>query len=637
MHLTKSFSALAGVVLLSLSLSSSPVSAAIVTDASTLSNTSFDMIIVGAGLAGLTVANRISANPALKVLVIEAGDDERNNPDVYDVDNYGKAFGTSLAYSFATVPQVGGHPKDIKGGRTLGGSTSINGAAWNRASRAQYDALGPLMVNSTTSGGWDWDGLLGYMKKSEKFVAPNEQQHALGARWDSSVHGTSGPLEIAFSQIRNSQRRRTSGGATQEWRRMYTGPQQAAFIQAVGEALGVEHVDDQCSGQANSVAYTPNSIGVDGRRTSSASAYYTPVQDRENLTILTGTMAKSLLWASASNGSLHSTGVVVQQGKDGDQIRLTANKEVILAAGALNTPTLLQRSGVGAKSDLDQIGVDAKIDLPGVGKNLQDQTMTTIGSRANIDTAGGGPSAAIAMPNIEQIMSNATEVRSYISSNLDSWASTLLAQGHIATKQSVLAQWKSAISLIFDAKAPVVEFFFDTGFPANSYGLDIWTLLPFSRGSIRATSQNPYDGAHIDPNYFGLPIDMDMQVASLRAGRRVLQNDHLRSLTLNGETTPGFDLIPDGQNAGRYSRWQSWALGNTPGGGSGFAAVSHQLGTAAMGSRDEGGVVDGNFKVYGTENVRVVDASVVPVQVSAHLSATLYGVAEKAADTIINS
>ncbi|CDW94070.1 hypothetical protein [Sporisorium scitamineum] len=570
---------------------------------------------------------------ARHVLVIEAGNDDRTNPNVYNVDNYGKAFGTSLTYTFNTVPQVGGHAKAIKGGRTLGGSTSINGGAWNRGAREQYDALGPLMVNST-KGGWDWDGLLGYMKKSEKFVAPNQQQEELGARWDASVHGTSGPLEIAFTQIRNN-KRSVRGGATQQWKRMFTGPQQAAFIQAVGETLGVQHVDDQCSGDANSVAYTPNSIGVDGKRTSSASAYYTPIQDRENLTILTGTMAKNLLWDTPCNSPLRSTSVVVQQGHDGDQIRLTALKEVILAAGALNTPTLLQRSGVGSKTDLDLIGVDTKISLPGVGKNLQDQTMTTIGSRANLNTSGGGPSSTIAMPNIHQILSNATSLRNHIASNLDAWASTLLAQGHIATKQSVLNQWKSTISLIFDSNAPVVEFFFDTGFPSNSYGLDIWTLLPFSRGSIRATSQNPYDSARIDPNYFGLPIDMDLQVASLRAGRRVLQNNNLKQLTYEGETTPGFDLIPDGKHSGRYSRWQSWVWGNLPKGGSGFAPVSHQLGTAAMGSRDVGGVVDGEFKVYGTENVRVVDASVLPVQVSAHLSATLYGVAEKAADTIL--
>ncbi|SNX86025.1 related to Glucose oxidase [Melanopsichium pennsylvanicum] len=632
MQLTRSFAALTGLVLLSIS----SATAAIVTDASQLSNRAYDYVVVGGGLAGLTVANRLSSDPSASVLVIEAGNDDRTNADIYDVDNYGKAFGTDLSYSFTTTTQVGGRTREPKGGKTLGGSTSINGAAWNRGSKAQYDALGPLMFNSTSSG-WSWDGLLGYMKKSENFVAPDQAQQDVGARWDPSVHGTDGPLGIGFSQIRgsNSNRKRNIGGTSQQWRRMYTGPQQAAFISAVGETLGVQHVDDQCSGQANSVAYTPNSIDVNGQRISSATAYYTPVEDRENLTVLTGTRAKQLLWDASSSSGRKSSGVIVQQSQYGDQIQILANKEVVLAAGALNTPTLLQRSGVGAKSDLDSIGVDQKIDLPGVGKNLQDQTMTTIGSQANVNQNGGGPSSAIAMPNVDQILSNSTEVRSWISSNLDSWASQLVSQGHVVSAESVKAQWESAINLIFDQKVPVVELFFDTGFPANSYGLDIWTLLPFSRGSIRATSQNPFDNAQIDPNYFGLPIDMDMQVASLRASRRVLKNDNLKQLTYNGETTPGFNLIPDGTYSGRYSRWESWILGNS--GGSGYSAVSHQLGTAVMGRQEMGGVVDENFRVYGTQNVRVVDASVLPVQVSAHLSSTLYGVAEMAADKIMNS
>lgn len=632
MQLTKSFAALTALVVLSLS----SVTAGIVTDASTLSTTDFDYIIVGAGLTGLTVANRLSTNPRIKVLVIEAGDDQRSNPDVYNVDNYGAAFGNDLTYKFTTVPQAGGKTKAPLGGRTLGGSTSINGAAWNRASKAQYDALGPLMVGS--SSGWNWDGLVGYMKKSESFFAPNQAQINAGARYDPSVHGTNGPLKIGFSNIRsNNQRKRKQGGASQQMKRMFTGPGQAAFVRAIGAALGVQQVDDQCSGQANGVALTPNSIDQNNQRVSAATAYYTPIQSRPNLTVLTRTMAKNLVWTSSNNGIWRSGGVVVQQGRDGNQIKLNANREVILAAGALNTPVLLQRSGVGAKSDLNAIGVDQKVDLAGVGKNLQDQTMTTIGSAANVDYAGKGPSATIGMPNINQIFKNATDVRAYINANLDSWANQLVSQGHVVNKAGVLAQWQSQISLIFDKAAPVVEFFFDTGYPSGSYGIDIWPLLPFSRGSIRATSQNPYDAARIDPNYFGLSIDMDMQVQSLRAGRRVLQDNNLRSLTYQGETTPGFDVIPDGSNAGRYSRWRDWILGTTPGVNSGFVGVSHQLGTAKMGGRVDGGVVDGNFRVYGTQNVRVVDASVLPVQVSAHLSATLYGVAEKAADTIMSS
>ncbi|KAJ1022687.1 hypothetical protein NDA18_005025 [Ustilago nuda] len=626
-HLTRSFTTLASLLFLSLTC----VSAGVVTDASLVSNSAYDYIIVGGGLAGLTVANRLSASSFVSVLVIEAGNDDRSNPNIYDVSNYGAAFSTDLTFRYTTTPQIGGRTKEPKGGRTLGGSTSINGAAWNRGHKAQYDALGELV--GQYSDGWNWDGLLGNMKQSEKFVAPNARQKAAGARYDASTHGFNGPLEIRFSPIRNNGRRSVQGGASQQWKRMFTGPQQAAFIRAVGETLGVQQVDDQCSGNANSVAYTPTSIDVNNNRVSAATAYYSPIENRPNLTILTGTRAKNLIWDSSSNSGIRSSGVVVQQSRDGNQIRVTAKREVILAAGALSTPAILQRSGVGSRSDLNSISVDQKLDLPGVGKNLQDQTLTSIGSQGNIDYSGGGPSNTIAMPTIQQIMSNSTDVRSYINSNLNTWADQLVSQGHVASKDGLMEQWNSAVNLIFDQQAPVAELFFDTGHPRNSYGLVIWPLLPFSRGSTRAVSQNPFDMPRVDPNYFGLPIDMDMQVASLRASRRVLQNDNLKSLTYNGETTPGFDLIPDGTHKGRYSRWRDWVLGNT--GGSGFAANNHQLGTASMQPREKGGVVDGRFKVYGTKNVRVVDASALPVQVSAHLSSTLYGMAEKAADTIL--
>lgn len=211
-HLTQSFTALATLLLLSLHC----VSAGTVTDASQVSNNAYDYIIVGGGLAGLTVANRLSSNSSVSVLVIEAGNDDRSNANVYNLDNYGKAFSTDLTFRFTTVPQIGGRTKEPKGGRTLGRSTSINGAAWNRGHKAQYDALGGLVGQN--SDGWNWDGLLGYMKKSENFVAPNDRQRAAGARYDASTHGTNGPLEIGFSPIRNNGRRSVQGGATQQWK-----------------------------------------------------------------------------------------------------------------------------------------------------------------------------------------------------------------------------------------------------------------------------------------------------------------------------------------------------------------------------------------------------------------------------------
>lgn len=127
---------------------------------------------------------------------------------------------------------------------------------------------------------------------------------------------------------------------------------------------------------------------------------------------------------------------------------------------------------------------------------------------------------------------------------------------------------------------------------------------------------------------------MQFQVASMRAGRKVLQANAVHSLTDNGETTPGFSTIPDGTQHGRYSRWQDWIVGKTSGG---FASVAHPIGTCSMMAKEDGGCVDPKFKVYGASNVRVIDASILPYQFSQHLSTALYATAEKAADLIKTS
>lgn len=131
----------------------------------------------------------------------------------------------------------------------------------------------------------------------------------------------------------------------------------------------------------------------------------------------------------------------------------------------------------------------------------------------------------------------------------------------------------------------------------------------------------------IDPRYFSAPIDLNIQIQSLRSGRKAFKTDPLASLTNGGESVPGFKTVPDNKNQGAWNGWRNWIM-------KGFSSVAHPVGTCAMASKELGGCVDAQFKVYGTDNVRVVDASVLPFQVSAHLSSTLYGVAEKAAETI---
>ena len=159
----------------------------------------------------------------------------------------------------------------------------------------------------------------------------------------------------------------------------------------------------------------------------------------------------------------------------------------------------------------------------------------------------------------------------------------------------------------------------------SDLGISMWHLLPFSRGNVKITNTSAFAHPQITVNYFSVDYDLEIQTAGARLSRKVLSNAAFNNIS-SGETIPGTDTVPDDGNGGSDEAWHSWI--------GGFNAVSHPIGTAAMMRRDLGGVVDGKLKVYDTTNLRVVDASVLPLQISAHLTSTLYGVAEKAADII---
>lgn len=166
-------------------------------------------------------------------------------------------------------------------------------------------------------------------------------------------------------------------------------------------------------------------------------------------------------------------------------------------------------------------------------------------------------------------------------------------------------------------------------------GIDMWQMMPFSRGYVHSTDASGWGRPDLSPNYFSNPVDMLLTVHGLRNGRKVLLDSAIKDGLGETESQPGFGLIPDGPNHGRYDRWENWVLhGN---GGNGFSSVHHPISTAAMMPRELGGVVDSNFKVYDTSNVYIVDASVLNQQLSAHLSASLYGLAEKAASAIASA
>jgi choline dehydrogenase len=577
----------------------------VTSDASTASGQTFDYIVVGGGLTGVTVAARLAENPGVTILLVEAGGDDRTDPRVFDIYNYGQAFGSELDWSWPA--DQGRH---IPGGKTLGGSSSINGAAYTRGLNAQYDAWSTLLETSEASVGWNWQGLWSYMKKSETFSAPNSQQAAKGAQSIASYHGTQGPVQVTYPDL------------------MYGGPQQTAFVNTIVGLTGINHYKDLNGGTPNCVSITPLTINWHDNdyRSSSVQAYLTPVEGaRTNWLTLVNHMVTKITWAQTTV-PLNASGIEFAPASGGGtRYYASARREVILAAGAIQTPALLQLSGIGDAAVLAPLGVPALVDLKTVGRNLQEQTINSLGARGNgFDRGGAGPSDAIAYPNVYQLFgAGASAAVQKIWSSLGAWAA---AQAGNALSADALGQiFQIQADLIVNSNAPVAELFYDTGFP-DDIGIDMWQLLPFSRGSVQITSVDPFTKPSVVANYFSIDFDLDVQVAAARLSRKIFSTAPL-SLLVAWESIPGGAVPNPNGDGGSDADWRTWIT-------NGFASVAHPIGTAAMMRRGLGGVVDAQLRVYDTANVRVVDASIMPMQVSAHLSATLYGVAEKAADLI---
>ncbi|KAJ7035136.1 alcohol oxidase [Mycena alexandri] len=570
----------------------------VTTSSSGINGSTFDYIVVGGGLAGMTVASRLTEDPSITVLLIEAGADDRSNEEIYDIYAYSQAFGGSMDWAWKAE-----QGKVIHGGKTLGGSSSINGGHWTRGLNAQYDAWSTLLEDDEASVGWNWDGIFSYMKKVRFLFLK-------GGAVNRVVSWNHRPLQVTYPDA------------------MYGGPQQPAFVNTIVNLTGISHFKDLNGGTPNCVSITPLSIDWhrSDHRSSSVEAYLTPVQSaRTNWVTLAEHIVTKIQWSNPGSVPLTASGVEYAFWTN-STTRYTAHarREVIVAAGAIQTPALLQLSGVGDPAVLGPLGISTHINLPTVGKNLQEQTMNSLGARGNgFDNDGQGPSDAIAFPNIYQLFGSAASTKvSQIQGNLSTWATS---QAGSALSADALEQiYQVQANLIINNNAPVVELFYDTGFP-DDLGIDMWQLLPFSRGNVKITSTDPFKYPTIKVNYFSVAMDLDMQVAGARLARRILTSPPLSSLS-TGETIPG-SAVPDNASRGTDAAWQTWIK-------NGFASVAHPIGTAAMMRRELGGVVDAQLTVYDTSNVRVVDASVVPLQISAHLSSTLYGVAEKAADLI---
>jgi choline dehydrogenase len=527
---------------------------------------SFDYVIVGAGSSGCVLANRLSADPATRVLLLEAGGSD-NYHWIHIPVGYLYCMGnprTDWGYRTAAEPGLNGRSLAYPRGKVMGGCSSINGMIYMRGQAADYDRWRQL-----GNPGWGWDDVLPLFRKSE-------DHHRLGPPF----HGQGGELRV--------ERQRLS------W----------PILDAVREAaeeLGVPKVDDFNAGDNLGSAYFEVNQKA-GFRFNAVRAFIRPVRHRRNLTILTRAHAERVTFTSR-----RATGLDLLLG--GAPARVRASRELILAAGAIGSPQLLQLSGVGPGALLREHGLDVVHELPGVGENLQDHLQI----RTAFRIAG-------ARTLNERQATLAGKARIALEYALRRSGPMSMAPSQLGIFMKSDERFDTP-NLEFHVQPLSLEAFGQPlhGFPAIT--VSVCNLRPESRGRVRIVS--PHASAHpeIAPNYLSTPGDRQVAAASITAARRLMHTRRMAQYRPE-EFKPG----PHVQTPDELAR----AAGDIA------TTIFHPVGTARMGT-DPLAVVDPELRVHGLAGLRVADCSIMPTIVSGNTHAPAVMIAEKAAELIAAS
>ncbi|KAK6981135.1 GMC oxidoreductase [Favolaschia claudopus] len=556
---------------------------------------SFDYVVVGGGTAGLVVAARLVEDPNIRVCVLEAGEDVSKELSFMTP---GMAFGNlgqpKVDWGALTTPQPHANGRSIYSprGRGLGGSSTINFMALGRGHETEYNVF-----ESLGSPGWNFKEFLKYFRKSETFAPTEEEISRQQIDFNEATHGNSGPLHRTAPR--------------------WITDLQKPVIEGL-QTLGVNYNRDGSSGDNTGMWISGHSIDTNGARCSSATAYYEPNKSKPNLVVITGAQATRILF----NDELDTNGKIVASGveyhKDGQLQRVSAKKEVILSAGAFRTPQLLELSGIGQKSILEAQKIPVKVDLPGVGINLRKLSVLcdlTITDSIQSQKSKGGKlstffSALFSFLPKNHFMSPNYMIPQDMRTNLN------------PEIEAIQKQWIAANEIpfleiaLFPGYIPAVV---QQPQPGKSY-CTIFIALShaFSSGSVHIASSDPLTAPAVDYSVLDNPVDVDILVNAIEFARKLVATQSLSGVMQ--EVCPG-PAMTDKAELEKFVR------GN-------ISTVFHPIGTAAMLPKSKGGVVDASLKVYGTANLRVVDASVMPIHISAHIQATVYAIAEKGADII---
>ena len=520
----------------------------------------FDYVIAGAGSAGCVLANRLSADPRNRVLLLEAGGSD-NYVWVKVPVGYLYCIGNPRTdWMYQTEPEAGLNGRALKypRGRVLGGCSSINGMIYMRGQAADYDGWRQLGLD-----GWGWDDVLPLFRRAE--------DHYAG---DSQFHGGGGEIRVERQRLR--------------WDIL------DAF-QRAAEQYGIARVEDfNCGDNEGSSLFEVTQRA--GWRWSAADAFLKPVRSRANLKVVTGATVDRVLFDGT-----RATGLRYRLGNTVHDVR--ARGEVLLAAGAIGSPAILERSGIGEAARLGELGIAPLIDRPEVGGNLQDHLQLRCAWKvSNVATLNQRASSLLgkALIGLEYVLRR-TGPMAMAPSQLGMFAKS---DPHYATA-----------NLEWHVQPLSLEAFGGALDPYPAFTASVCNLRPESRGRTRITSADPTAAPAIRPNYLATPEDRRVAMRAIRINRAIVGQPALAGHAPE-EVRPGlrFDSDEDLERA-------AGEVGTT---------IFHPAGTAAMGS-----VTDAQLRVIGTQGLRVIDASAMPRITSGNTNAPVMMIAEKGAAMVL--
>ncbi len=517
-----------------------------------------DYVIVGAGSAGCVLANRLTEDPDVRVLLIEAGGKDRS-PNIKIPAAFPNQFHTKLDWDYATEPEPHCENRSlyIPRGKSLGGSSSMNAMLYVRGRPLDYD-----LWKEGGGEGWGWSDVLPYFLKAEN----NE-------RGASEFHGVGGPVNVTEQRSPR--------------------PLDRELLEA-SQAAGIPRVNDYNGPEQDGVSMF-QVFQKNGRRWSTADAYLRPALERPNLEVVTGALVSGVELEGT-----RAVGVRYRKRRGGEQVA-RAGREVILAAGAINSPQLLLLSGIGPADDLSAVGVRVRHDLPGVGQDLQDHPFLTVlwevsGSETLFGAEKPRYMAEWLLRRSGKLTSSAAEVVAFV-----------------RTRPGL-----PAADIQFHMGALYYERHGEEEFDGHACVIGPVLVSPQSRGQVWLASADPAAKPRILTNTLAEPEDVASLVAGMEMAREIARQPPLAGKIVR-ELKPGADVadVADLEEALRRR----------------VELIYHPVGTCRMGA-DERAVVDSQLRVHGIDGLRVVDASIMPIIPGGNTNAPTIMVAERAADLI---